>query len=300
MILRILLSCTATLALVAAEAEVPTPPPGFSTARPQVTIATSHGEIVAELFADQAPQTVRNFIELAEGLKPSQRDGTTEPRHFYDGLTFHRTIPQFMIQGGCPEGTGSGDPGFSLGDEINADSLGLDRLAALDEGQLHPQCAYMQQQFMQAVVQPRMVARGIGPETPRDEAQAAFTAVLAELDGICLKDFYQAMGYVYDAELPASSAPERGVLAMANSGPATNGSQFFINVVDTPHLTGKHTVFGRVLEGMAVADAIAAVPTGAGNKPKQPVVIESIRLTSPEDPAALFTPESGEQEEGEE
>jgi len=138
------------------------------------------------------------------------------------------------------------------------------------------------------MVRPKMEAAGIGPETPRPEAQAAFKQALEELDGTSLKAFYQALGYAYDDDLPASSKPVRGSLAMANSGPDTNGSQFFINVADTPHLTGKHTVFGRVLDGMAVVDAISKLPTAAGNRPQEPVTIEAVRLTTPEDPGALF------------
>jgi len=289
--LRILLLSACCLALSAAEPAPPAepvPPAGFSTARPQITITTTDGVIVAELFADQAPETVRTIIELAEGLKTSTKGGEADKHHFYDGLTFHRCIPRFMIQGGCPAGTGSGDPGFRFDDEINAGSLGLEATKALQDGQLHPQCAYMQQQFMQAVVRPAMEARGIGPETPPAEAQAAFQAVLAEVDGISLADFYRKLGYAYDDSLPTSSKPVRGVRAMANSGPDTNGSQFFITVADTPHLTGKHTVFGRVLSGMEVADAIAAVETGANNRPVEPVMIETIRLTHPASADELF------------
>lgn len=288
MIARCLLTCALSLGLAAADA--PTPPPGFSTARPVVTITTSHGVITAELFADQAPETVRTFIELAEARKTSTKGGREDQQHFYDGLTFHRVIPGFMLQGGCPRGDGTGDPGFTFKDEINADSLDLDTEQALADGQLHPQCGYMQEQFIQAVIQPAMAARGITQDTPRAEAEATFQAVLKEADGTTLKAFYEAMGYRYDDSLPASSKPERGVLAMANSGPGTNGSQFFINLADTPHLTGKHTVFGRVVEGMAVVDAIAEVPTAAANRPTEAVVIESIRLSRPASVDELFTP----------
>jgi len=146
------------------------------------TIETSQGTIELELFTDDAPETVANFTRLAgEG--------------FYDGLVFHRVIRDFMIQGGCPQGTGTGGPGYTFKDEIN---------------------------------QHRIV---------------------------------------------------RGTLAMANAGPNTNGSQFFIVTADAcPWLDGKHTVFGEVTEGMDVIDRLESVPTGAGDRPTEPVGIDTISL----------------------
>ena len=96
-----------------------------------------------------------------------------------------------------------------------------------------------------------------------------------------LKDVYTNLGYKYDDKLK-SRPPKRGCLAMANSGPNTNGSQFFINLIDTPWLTGKHTVFGEVVKGMDVVDAIGNVAVAAGGKPTKPVKIISIRLIKPE------------------
>ena len=158
-------------------------------------IKTNHGDIYVELFSDEAPLTVKNFIELAEGRRDftDPKTGKTVRRPFYDGLIFHRVIKNFMLQGGCPKGDGTGGPGYQFEDEF-------------------------------------------GPR-----------------------------------------APTRGVLAMANSGPNTNGSQFFINLVDTPHLAGKHTVFGQVIKGMDVVDEIGIVPVGAGSKPIEDVMIISIR-----------------------
>jgi peptidyl-prolyl cis-trans isomerase B (cyclophilin B) len=147
------------------------------------TLHTNAGPITIELYDEEAPTTVGNFRKLAgEG--------------FYDGLIFHRVIRDFMIQGGCPEGTGTGGPGYTFEDEINEHKV------------------------------------------------------------------------------------ERGALAMANSGPNTNGSQFFIVTTDAaPWLDGKHTVFGRVTEGMDGVDAIEATPTGAGDRPLEPQVIERIELS---------------------
>jgi len=248
-----------------------------SATRPVVIITTSKGDITCELFADQAPQTVANFLGLVTGSKP---DGATRP--FYDGLTFHRVIPGFMIQGGDPQGDGSGGPGFAFPDEINAVSLGLDKeLALAGPQQLHPHADYMLQQFSAVELRPRLAKRGIGPQTPKAEQDAAVDAVLAELKELTLLQFYSDLGYKYDNTLPPSTRPVKGMLAMANSGPGTNGSQFFINLADTPHLTGKHTVFGRVLRGMNVAEAIAAVPANQqNNRPVTAVLITAIRLAT--------------------
>ena len=124
------------------------------------TFNTAKGAIKVELLPEKAPLTVANFVNLAQ-------------RGFYDGLNFHRVIPDFMIQGGCPEGSGRGGPGYRFEDEAN---------------------------------------NGLGHD--------------------------------------------RGVLSMANAGPSTNGSQFFITHVSTPWLDGKHTVFGKVIEGLDVVDAV--------------------------------------------
>jgi peptidyl-prolyl cis-trans isomerase B (cyclophilin B) len=146
------------------------------------TLHTSHGDVAVELFDDDAPKTVENFRKLAgEG--------------FYDGAIFHRVIPDFMIQGGDPTGTGSGGPGYTFEDEFNDHSVA------------------------------------------------------------------------------------RGALAMANAGPNTNGSQFFIVTADAcPWLDGKHTVFGRVTDGMDVVDAISQVETEPGDRPRETISIETVDL----------------------
>jgi cyclophilin family peptidyl-prolyl cis-trans isomerase len=148
------------------------------------TLHTNHGAIDIELYPDDAPKTVENFVKLA-------RDG------FYDGVIFHRVIPDFMIQGGDPTGTGTGGPGYTFEDEANDKRV------------------------------------------------------------------------------------ERGALAMANAGPNTNGSQFFIVTTDAaPWLDGKHTVFGRVRDGMDIVDAISEVDRDGRDKPVDDVVIERVELDS--------------------
>lgn len=169
----------------------------------KATLHTNHGDIVIDLFEAQAPKTVANFTDLATGEKDYTDDaGRTSPTPFYDGLAFHRIIPGFMIQGGCPLGRGTGGPGYTFDDEI------------------HPELAFTKPYL----------------------------------------------------------------LAMANAGKrfgkGTNGSQFFITVEPTPWLQGKHTIFGEVADddSRAVVDAIAAVPTGPGDAPREPVVITSVTI----------------------
>ncbi|WP_019216665.1 peptidylprolyl isomerase [Legionella tunisiensis] len=160
-------------------------------------IKTSEGTITCELFTKEAPNTVANFVGLATGTKEFKDPKTGEmvKRPFYNGLTFHRVISGFMIQGGDPLGNGTGGP-----------------------------------------------------------------------------------GYQFDNENTQASFDKPGVLAMANAGPNTNGSQFFITVAPTPELKGNYNVFGQVISGQDVADKISQVPTDYQNKPIKPVVIESISI----------------------
>jgi peptidyl-prolyl cis-trans isomerase A (cyclophilin A) len=161
------------------------------------TLETNAGRIVIRLFPDHAPKTVRNFVELAEGGR-EWRDpaGQTTTAKLYDGTIFHRVIPNFMIQGGDPEGNGRGGPGYKFADEF------------------HPEL-----QFNRPYL-----------------------------------------------------------LAMANAGPGTNGSQFFITTVPTPHLNRKHTIFGEVIEGADVVDRISHVKTNSQDRPVEDVVIESVTV----------------------
>ncbi|MGY4721312.1 peptidylprolyl isomerase [Naumannella cuiyingiana] len=164
------------------------------------TLHTNHGDIVIELFDNQAPKTVQNFVGLATGTKEFEHPetGVLTTDNYYDGTTFHRIIDGFMIQGGDPLGTGTGGPGYEFDDEFHPD-LAFDR-------------PYL--------------------------------------------------------------------LAMANRGPGTNGSQFFITVGPTPHLNRRHTIFGEVTDPASreVVDKIAKVPTGRNDRPNDPVVIESVEI----------------------
>ena len=152
---------------------------------------TSMGNFEIQLFVKEAPETVWNFVNLAEGRQRTLRQG-----NFYDGLTFHRVIDGFMIQGGCPMGNGMGDPGYRFKDEFHKD----------------------------------------------------------------LKH----------------NAP--GILSMANAGPGTNGSQFFITLAPTPHLNNRHTVFGMVTTGLDVVMNIGKVATDRQDKPQEPVVMQKVTI----------------------
>jgi peptidyl-prolyl cis-trans isomerase A (cyclophilin A) len=162
-------------------------------------IDTSQGQIVCRLFEKEAPKTVQNFTELAEGKRDwSDRvSGKKGPGPLYDGTIFHRVIPNFMVQAGDPSGTGMGGPGYQFEDETRGSPYKFDKA---------------------------------------------------------------------------------GKLAMANAGPNTNGSQFFITVAATPWLTGNHTIFGEVVEGYDVVEKIAAVPRNRQDKPNQDVVLRSVRI----------------------
>ena len=149
---------------------------------------TTEGRFKIKLFGDKAPNTVKNFTDLAEGIK------TGKP--FYDGLVFHRVIPDFMIQGGCPQGTGRGGPGYNFADEFH----------------------------------------------------------------------------------PSLKHSKPGLLSMANSGPNSNGSQFFVTVAATPWLDNKHTIFGEVIEGYDVAEKISKAPKDSSDRPKKEVRINTVTI----------------------
>lgn len=207
-------------------------------------ISTNSGDMVLELFADAAPKTVQNFIDLAQGEKEFFSDKGSEKRPFYDGLKFHRVIKDFMAQGGCPRGDGTGGPGFKFEDEINGKSLGLDTIKVKDAPQFQTQLQRIV--FTEFNIQSRQDL-----EAKSQEVESAYTDALE----LSVLEVLHRVGYRFN-EVVKSERPIRGSLAMANAGPNTNGSQFFINQVDTPHLTGIHTVFGQLVLGWDVLDRI--------------------------------------------
>jgi peptidyl-prolyl cis-trans isomerase A (cyclophilin A) len=244
---------------------------------PLVEIRTTMGAMILELFPKEAPQAVANFIGLAEGTKAwiDPDTGLEVMRPLYDGTVFHRVINGFMIQGGSPTGQGDGNPGFRFEDEINARSLGLDKMQMLDAtGTPHPLLAINNQQdFQQQVLMPLYEKMGI---TSQAQLEARIDDVDRTLRTMTVKESFENLGYRY-SERFISRMPVRGVIAMANNGPNSNGSQFFINLVDTDWLTGKHTVFGKVRVGLEVLDAIGRVPVDNTNRPLEDIIILSIR-----------------------
>ena len=244
---------------------------------PVYVIQTTFGDIEVELFQDEAPKTVGNFIGLAEGTKEfkDSKTGKTVKRPFYDGLIFHRVIKNFMIQGGCPLGNGQGGPGYVFDDEIDAKALGLDKIKAYDPKKgPHPFLAIRnEQEFQRNLLAPLFQKMNITSQKELDKRKAEFEA---RLESLTLMEAYENLGYVY-SDKGSKHAPVRGALAMANAGPNTNGSQFFINLADTDWLAGKHTVFGKVIKGMDVVDKIGAVEVDSQNKPVKDVKIISIR-----------------------
>ena len=245
---------------------------------PVCIIKTSMGDIFVELFAKEAPDTVNNFIALAEGEKEYTNPvkNSKVKNHFYDNLIFHRVIKKFMIQGGCPLGNGTSGPGYTFKDEINAKSLGLDKIKVMQpNGGVHQYLLVRSQQdFSRVIVMP--LARKMGIKS-QQELQNQQQEIQQKISQLTLKECYENLGYEYNDELK-SHFPKRGVIAMANSGPNTNGSQFFINLADTPWLMGKHTVFGRVIKGMEVVDKIGEVAVDNRSIPKTEVKIITIRL----------------------
>lgn len=202
-------------------------------------ISTDKGDLVVELFPEAAPKTVENFVTLSE-------------KGFYDGIIFHRVIPQFMAQTGDPQGTGTGGPGYSFEDEIDATALGLDTMKA-------GVTPYYQRQIMMAAIK----KLGIEDEATFQQRRAEVEREAQSLAEKSVKEVLELNGYSYREGL-ASVPGKRGALGMANSGPNTNGSQFFINQVDTPHLNGLHTFFGQLEEkSFPVLDQI--ILAGNGN-----------------------------------
>jgi cyclophilin family peptidyl-prolyl cis-trans isomerase len=264
-------------ALVAQETNPASPAKAEVKAKnPMVLIKTSLGDVELELFADECPKTVANFLGLAEGTLEFSESKTGEKvkRPYYDGLTFHRVIPNFMAQGGCPLGAGNGGPGFEFEDEINADALGLDKTPALTNGQPHPSLLIQSQEEFQSVIG-RAAIHKLKIES-QEELEKRQEEVDAAVSTLTVKDVFESIGYVYNSTR-GSHPMARGTIAMANSGPNTNGSQFFLNMVDNNYLNGKHTVFGRIVSGLDVVDSMQKVEMDQGSKPLKPIIIESIR-----------------------
>ncbi|MBN2788562.1 MAG: peptidylprolyl isomerase [Candidatus Delongbacteria bacterium] len=248
-------------------------------ANPIVTMETTMGTIKIELWPDIAPKTVANFIGLANGTKewtdPISKAKVKKP--FYDGLIFHRVISDFMIQGGCPLGTGTGNPGYKFEDEC------FDEGKEIKSGKITDET--MAGDVFQQMVIPYLQSNN---ETTRDKE---ISKIIEECNKARsgkpmmehpIEWYIEKTGFKgkFATKGKLKATVDYGVIAMANSGPGTNGSQFFIVTKKdgTPWLNGKHTVFGKVIEGMDVALKIEAVEKGKGDKPVKDVVMTKVRV----------------------
>jgi cyclophilin family peptidyl-prolyl cis-trans isomerase len=209
-------------------------------------LETDKGALVLELYPDAAPKTVDNFVYLIN-------------KKYFDGVAFHRVIPGFMAQSGDPSGTGRGSPGYTFEDEINADALGLNTKKVSEAPEY---TGFVQQMTNRAVVERLGIKTEADWKKRQDEVQAEFRRISVKIMAMSVKSMLEMAGYRFTPKLP-SKYPEKGSLAMANSGPDTNGSQFFINQVRTPHLTGLHTVFGQLISDFSVLETI--IQSGNGN-----------------------------------
>ena len=227
---------------------------------PLLLISTAQGNIYIELLPNEATSNVANFLALATGeveFIDADTGAKFKPRYF-NGLRFHRVITDFIIQTGSGAYHPRGAPADQLPDEINADYLGLDRLPILNpDGSFNSMLNISNKaEFDEEILKP--LYRRMNIESKAD-LLARQEAVLIQLQQMTVKRAYENQGYSYNSSNPGRGI-SRGVVALANKGPDTNAAEFFIALTDADWLTGKHTVIGKVVEGMEVADTIGAVP----------------------------------------
>lgn len=223
--------------------------------KPMVVMTTELGEMTIELWPDIAPKTVENFTGLASGTK-EWTDPTTNQkvkRPFYDGLVFHRVIPDFMIQGGCPKGDGTGDPGYKFEDECYGPGGGAITGAITDEAVAIRIFQEVLMPYFQATQTPDTTLLALAQEC---QTKQSGTPLMQHPVEWYLQRTGRTEPLLSQGTLKAKV--DYGTICMANSGPNTNGSQFFIvtKKEGCDWLNGKHTVFGKVVKGMDVAHAI--------------------------------------------
>ena len=223
---------------------------------PLILISTSQGEIYLELFPLEAPSNVENFIALAEAEKEFTNPDTGEliQARYYNGMRFHRVVPGFVIQAGSPVYNPLGAQVTLLNDEINADALGLDQISALNPDGSFADVLNIESRsdFHEDILTPLYSQRNI---TDIEAALNRQYQVLEALQNLSIKAVYENQGYRYD-DSRKSRPIERGTVALANSGPDSNGPEFFISLTAAASLSGKYTVIGEVVEGQEVMDRI--------------------------------------------
>jgi cyclophilin family peptidyl-prolyl cis-trans isomerase len=247
-----LLSAPASADVSSAQAAMEDP------ANPLLLVRTSRGDLFMELLPQEAPANVANFLALAQGeveITNAAGDTSYRPRYF-DGSRFHRVIPGFVIQAGSPAYHPLGTPAAVFDDEINAVALGLDREFVLGaDGSINSILGInSKQDFADRVLTPLYADLNIDDA---DELEQRQFEVLEALQEMSLRDLYEAQGYEFQTRR-ASRPVTRGVVALANRGPNSNGPEFFIALTDSSWLSGKYTVIGHVVEGMTVADEIGS------------------------------------------
>ncbi|MBL4581876.1 MAG: peptidylprolyl isomerase [Gammaproteobacteria bacterium] len=223
---------------------------------PLMRISTSQGEIYLELFPTEAPRNVEKFIALAEGeIEFTNQDtGEAIQARYYNGMRFHRVVPGFIIQAGSPAYNPLGLQVNLLNDEINADALGLDQISALNADGSFADVLNIESKsgFHQEILTPLYAQKNI---TDVEVALNRQYQVLEMLQNLSVKSVYENQGYRYNDSLK-SRPIERGTVALANSGPDSNGPEFFISLASAERLSGKYTVIGKVVEGQEVIDSI--------------------------------------------
>ncbi len=244
---------------------------------PLLQLTTTQGTIFIELFPTEAPNNVENFIALADGeveIFDPVSETAFRPRYF-DGIQFHHVVPGFLIQAGPPLHNPLGAPQKVLKDEINADTLGLGSQTALSTNGVFNELLNIGNRinFEELILKPLYKKMNIASEL---ELQKKQYEVLEILENLSVKEVYENQGFRFTTDHP-TRAISRGIVALANQGPDSNEAAFFITLGDSPWLTGKHTVIGKVIEGMEVVDAIGEQPIDPLRSPQLSTVIYSIR-----------------------
>jgi peptidyl-prolyl cis-trans isomerase A (cyclophilin A) len=247
------------------------------SSNPLLQISTSRGNVFAELYPDEAPQNVRRFLSLAAGeieLVDRNTDTIFKPR-YYDGMSFHRVIPGILIQAGSPAYNPLGAPGDLLEDEINANILGLDKEnVLLPDSTTNPILNITSaDEFSKQLLQPLYKSMNI--ETAED-LLGQEENIARRLRTMTIKELYQLLGYTY-SEANVSRPIQSGVLALANSGPNSNGPEFFISVANLEHLSGKYTAIGSVIEGMDVVGNIGSLAINPLKATRASTIIYAIK-----------------------
>lgn len=242
---------------------------------PLFLLSTSRGQIYIEMLPAEAPANAARVMALARGeIEITDADnGFSFTPAYYDGQRFHRTLPGFVIQAASPAYHPLGGPGELLADEINADALGLDTEPVLTaDASVNALLNITDEEaFVAEVLTPLYAAMNIDDAA---ELAARQDEVYTRLQSLTVKSLYELQGHRY-VDRFATRAISRGVVALANSGPDSNGAEFFIALADVPSLTGRYTVIGRVAEGMAVADEIGATAIDAESFSRLSTVIYS-------------------------